>query len=133
MKMIETLTDGFFLKLLTNGNLKQSDRDGAIGLMFRYANFQEYYDEVYKSVPFPKFSTIDKLYESLIRNYFASQLKPLSKHFGWPELEVDSLISSFISSQSKKLISELLEKLPPITIKEIEEKYNIGFALYKIQ
>jgi hypothetical protein len=118
-EIIQVVQEEFFVHMLSNSNLKASDRDVS-NRFLRYDGFPDFWDD-FKNLPLPKFSSLDRLFTSLIEHYFLSQLKPTAKEKQWDEEELHQFIKDAMNGKEQKLIGILKNKYP-LLCTEIEQK-----------
>jgi hypothetical protein len=123
--IIQAIQEGLLKTMLTNHDLKATDRNPTAGnMLLAFNSFQDFFDDFKKQWPLPRYSHVDKLFAALIEVYFVWQLKSfLNPQKG----DDDETWRQDIKEATKGIEAELVQILKtkyPHICAEIEEKRN---------
>ena len=122
--IIQAIQEGLLETLLTNTDLRATDRNPMGGNLFlAFDGFKEFYEE-FKKTPSARFSHVDKLLASIIQIYFIWQLKPfIASHEGENDEAWRQVIKDATKAKEEEFVQILKGKYPSICA-EIEAKRN---------
>lgn len=129
----EEIKQGFeiFADTVIRMDRRMSDRDNTVMLSLRYDSFTEYFDEQKKWFIFG-FSTIDKFFVAMFKNYCIAQISCFGNDVDRDrEFELMDIFLEICMDNVQKF-KDIIKLKYPSTYKEIEQTYSsmIGERIY---